>query len=104
MVSWRPRWIKSVFRKRKPAQKGAEEVVLGTAQPPPHPGKQAWCQVSPSKVSRLSRTPPATFFRTTIFTSSRACGAKGCPKQDFCLQEKVAVSQLATPMTALPDC
>lgn len=60
------------------------------------------CQGSPSRVSRSSRTPPATFLRTTIFTSSRACGARGCPKQDFCLQENVAVSKPAVLLTAGP--
>lgn len=36
MVSWRPRWMKSVFRKRKPVQKGAETVALIITQAPPH--------------------------------------------------------------------
>lgn len=50
---------------------------------------------SPSRVSRSSCTPPATFLLTTSFTSSRACGARGCPKQHVCLREKVASRQPA---------
>lgn len=38
MVSWRPRWMKSVFRKRKPTQKGAEKVAVGISQAPPCTG------------------------------------------------------------------
>ena len=30
-------------------------------------------------------------------TSSRACGASGCPKQDVCLQEKAVVGQGSSP-------
>lgn len=34
--------MKSVFRKRKPVHKGAEEVVRGIAQPPPHLWGTGW--------------------------------------------------------------
>lgn len=54
MVSCRPLWMKSVLRKRKPFN-----------------------------VRPLSCTPSVVFFHTTIFTSSRAWGASGFPKQDF---------------------
>lgn len=39
----------------------------------------------PFSVRPLSWTPSVVFFQTTIFTSSRAWGAKGFPKQDFYL-------------------
>lgn len=39
----------------------------------------------PFNVSPLSCTPSVVFFHTTIFTSSRAWGASGFPKQDFYL-------------------
>lgn len=39
----------------------------------------------PFNVRPLSCTPSVVFFHTTIFTSSRAWGASGFPKQDFYL-------------------
>lgn len=65
--------------------------------PLPTQQAQAGNPGSPSRVSRSSLTPPATFLHTTLFTSSRACGARGWPKQDFCLREEVALDQPAAP-------
>lgn len=55
----------------------------------------------PFNVSPLSCTPSVVFFHTTIFTSSRAWGASGFPKQDFYLpgEKKAFVSKHADSTT-----
>lgn len=59
----------------------------------------------PFNVRPLSCTPSVVFFHTTIFTSSRAWGASGFPKQDFYDPgERMSLSAKHTDSTTLCLC